>query len=133
MRSVGDYFREDHVRLDELFRKFQAEKHSDLGRARKYFEAFKFRLESHIVWEEELLFPIFEVKTKMRNPGLTAVMRTEHAQIRETLATIHAQTKNQNPHSEKNEAALLNVLGVHNQKEEESVYPIIDDAANDRA
>ena len=132
MRSVGDYFREDHASLDELFRKFQAEKYSDFDRARKYFEEFKSRLESHIVWEEELLFPLFDAKTEMRYSGLTAVMRMEHVQIRETLAAIHAQTKNQNPHSEKNEAALLNILGVHNQKEEESVYPIIDDTANAR-
>lgn len=131
-RSVGEYFCEDHVLLSELFRKFQANKYSDYDRARKRFEEFKSRLENHMVWEEELLFPFFDDKTEMQYPGLTAVMRTEHAQIHEALVAIHAQTKNQNPYSEKNEAVLLSILGVHNQREEESVYPIIDDTANER-
>ena len=127
MRSVGDYFREDHVRLDGLFRKFQAEKHSNINRAANHFEEFKSRLESHIVWEEELLFLVFEAKTGIQNLGLTVALRTEHVQIREALAAIHAQTANQNSCGEKNESVLLSVLSIHNQKEEEILYPMIDD------
>lgn len=126
-RSVGSYFREDHARLNELFRKFQAEKCSLLDRARNYFEEFKLRLESHIVWEEALLFPMFEAKTGMRGSGLAEVMREEHSRICETLATIHASILNQDLRGEKNEAVLFDLLVVHNQKEEENVYPIIDD------
>jgi len=132
MRSVGDYFREDYVGLDELFRKFQTEKHSNLNRARKCFEEFKSRLENHMVWEEELLFPFFDDKTEMQYPGLTAVMRTEHAQIREALLEVHSQTVNMNRHSEGSELSLIAILDAHNYKEESTLYPVIDDDSHDR-
>ena len=117
-RGVGEYFREDHVMLSELFRKFQANKYSDYNRARKCFEEFKSRLENHMVWEEELLFPFFDDKTEMQYPDLTAVMRTEHARIREALLEVHSQTVNMNPPSESSELSLIAILDAHNQKEE---------------
>ena len=131
IQSIAKYFREDHARLDQLFRKFQGLKRSDFGQAGIRFKEFKFGLERHIAWEEDLLFPLFEAKTGMRNAGPTMVMRMEHIQIRETLGAIQAKINNQNPRSEEDESALLNVLGAHNQKEEGILYPMIDDAAND--
>ena len=126
-RGVGEFFRKDHLVLSELFRKFQANKYSDYDRARKCFEEFKSRLENHMVWEEELLFPFFDDKTGMQYSGLTAVMRTEHARIREALLEIYSQTVNMNPHSESSELSLLAILNTHNDKEEATLYPVIDD------
>ncbi len=131
-RGGGEYFREDHVMLSELFWKFQANKYFDYDRARKCFEEFKSRLENHMVWEEEFLFPFFDDKTDMQYPGLTAVMRTEHAQIREALLEVHSQTVNRNPHSEGSELSLSAILGARNYKEESTLYPVIDDDSHDR-
>ena len=127
---MGDCFCEDHARLDELFRKFQEEKHSNLNLAKDYFEQFKFRLESHIVWEEELLFSLFEAKTGIQGPSLVAVMRTEYVQIQGTIETICAKIKNQNPLGGEDESVLLGVLSVHNLKEEDILYPMLDDTTN---
>lgn len=98
--------------------------------AKDYFEQFKFRLESHIVWEEELLFSLFEAKTGIQGPSLVAVMRTEYVQIQGTIETICAKIKNQNPLGGEDESVLLGVLSVHNLKEEDILYPMLDDTTN---
>ena len=88
-RSVQETFAADHDRLDGLFAAFQTTKRSDYLRAREFFKEFKFGLQRHIVWEENILFPEFERKTGMVNTGPTEVMRQEHRLIRDRLEAIH--------------------------------------------
>jgi len=45
------------------------------------------------VWEEELLFPMWEEKTGMIEDGPTPVMRFEHDQIKQLLDTIHQKVE----------------------------------------
>ena len=58
--------------------------------------------------------------------GATSVMRTEHRQIGQHLEVIHQKVAEQNPDSDQEEQALLNLLGSHNMKEERVLYPGID-------
>jgi predicted XRE-type DNA-binding protein len=54
--TITAFFEHDHDRLDELFETFQQLKRSDFPKAKDAFKEFKFGLQRHIVWEEDLLF-----------------------------------------------------------------------------
>ncbi|MDE2291134.1 MAG: hemerythrin domain-containing protein [Elusimicrobia bacterium] len=82
-------------------------------------------LSRHIVWEEEVLFPLFEEKTGMTG-GPTQVMRTEHRWIKDRLDAVHEKVRAADPGSDGEVEALLAVLGQHNMKEENILYPAID-------
>jgi len=130
--SITTYYEADHDRLDELFRNFQASKRPDFRKAKDFFRQFKIGLQRHITWEEEILFPLFEEKTGMKGTGPTEVMRREHKQVRDLLEAIHQKVKEQDPESGTEERALLEVLGAHNRKEEQILYPTIDRLLNDQ-
>jgi len=125
-KTITEFFEQDHDRLDELFKTFQKLKQSDFSKGKEAFKEFKFGLQRHIVWEEDLLFPLWEEKTGMSEGGPTFVMRHEHRQIRQQLEAIHGKVADQNPGSDREEQALLDLLGSHNLKEERVLYPAID-------
>ena len=124
--TISAFFEQDHDRLDALFQSFQALKRYDVAKATEAFKEFKFGLQRHIVWEEDLLFPLWEEKTGMSEGGPTFVMRNEHRQIGEQLEAIHQKVIEQNQESDHEELALLKLLGSHNLKEERVLYPSID-------
>ena len=125
-KTICEFYEQDHDRLDELFKTFQKMKRSDFAKAKEAFKAFKFGLQRHIVWEEDVLFPLWEEKTGMSEGGPTFVMRAEHRQIGQQLEAIHGKVAEQNPDSDQEEQALLDLLGSHNMKEERVLYPAID-------
>lgn len=125
-KTITSFYEQDHDRLDELFKTFQKVKRSDFAAATEAFNEFKVGLQRHIVWEEELLFPLWEKKTGRSEEGPTVVMRAEHRQIRQQLEAIHDKVVKWNPDSDQEEQVLLDVLGSHNRKEERALYPAID-------
>lgn len=129
--TIRGYFETDHDRLDGLFKTFQEEKHQNFEKAQEAFEKFKTDLERHILWEEEILFPIFEEKTGIRDVGPTVVMRMEHRMIKDVLEAILQKVQRKNSDTDAEEAALLSHLMQHNQKEENILYPQIDRLVND--
>ena len=124
--TINRFFGQDHDRLDELFRAFQRLKRWDFAKAKEAFVEFQFGLQRHIVWEEDLLFPLWEEKTGMSDGGPTFVMRTEHSRIRQQLEAIRQKVAEENPDSDQEEQALLATLGTHNMKEEQVLYPALD-------
>ena len=126
MEKIMTHFAADHDRLDALFTEFQALKRKDPAAAKEKFKEFLKGLTRHIVWEEDVLFPLFEQKTGMSDSGPTAVMRMEHRQIKVHLDAIHEKVRVANPDSDASEKALLEVLKDHNMKEEQILYPAID-------
>lgn len=125
-KTISAFYEQDHDRLDESLKTFQQLKRSDFAKAKEAFKAFKFGLQRHIVWEEDVLFPLWEEKTGMSEGGPTFVMRAEHRQIGQQLEAIHGKVADQNPDSDQEEQILLEVLGSHNMKEERVLYPAID-------
>ncbi|MGE3151270.1 MAG: hemerythrin domain-containing protein [Nitrospiraceae bacterium] len=119
-------FEKDHERLDALFLSFQEQKRTDFAKAKDAFVAFKFGLQRHIVWEEDILFPKWEENAGMAEGGPTAVMRTEHRLIGDCLEAIHQKVQEQNPDSDREEQRLLELLKSHNMKEERILYPSMD-------
>ncbi len=129
-QTITTVYQKDHDRLDELFKTFQTVKRSDFPKAKAAFKDFKIGLQRHIVWEEELLFPIWEEKTGMIEDGPTPVMRFEHDQIKQLLEAIHQKVERQNLDTDQDEQALVNLLSSHNRKEERALYPAIDNVVN---
>ncbi|MEP6959917.1 MAG: hemerythrin domain-containing protein, partial [Nitrospirota bacterium] len=125
-KTITEFFEQDHDRLDELFKTFQQSKRSDVAKAKEAFKGFKVGLQRHIVWEEDLLFALWEKKTGMSDSGPTPAMRNEHRQIGQQLEAIHQKVMDQNPDIDHEEQALLDLLGSHNRKEERALYPAID-------
>lgn len=131
MQNVTEYYAQDHDRLDSLFKDFQVNKKTDFKKAKEAFVEFRSGLQRHIVWEEQILFPLFEQKNGMpKEMGPTAVMRKEHRMIGEALEGIHQRVKMGDSNSDAYETRLLEVLGQHNLKEEKILYPAIDQSLN---
>lgn len=124
--SIARLYGDDHTRLDGLFKQFQSLMATDPDQARRCFQQFRADLERHIVWEEDLVFPVFEEKTGQRNSGPTAVMRYEHEQIRQLLALID-ETLAAGRASGEDEHRLIAIVEAHNWKEEVVLYPMIDE------
>lgn len=121
----------DHDRLDHIFHEFESKKNNDKNKAKELFHEFKVGLQKHIVWEEEILFPIFEDKTGMKDSGPTAVMRMEHRKIKDCLEKIHHNLIQRNIKDNLPEKELITILTEHNNKEESILYPWIDDSVSE--
>lgn len=120
----------DHDRLDQLLETYRQLKRVDFARAKQAFREFKFGLQRHIISEETILFPLFEDKSGLRDRGPTVVMRAEHREIGRRLEALHDKVRRQDVDSEREEEELLQALSVHNQKEENVLYPAIDRLAS---
>ncbi len=129
-RTISTMFDEDHDRLDELFKSFHMLKRTDFAKATRAFSDFKIGLQRHMVWEEDVLFPLWEKKTGMTEGGPTFVMRQEHREIGESLDAIDCKVKAQNPESDQEEQAFVDLLERHNMTEEQVLYPAIDRATS---
>lgn len=130
--KISVTFEQDHGRLDALFTTFQEQKRQDVAKAKEAFAAFKFGLQRHIVWEEDVLFPKWEENSGMAEGGPTQVMRTEHRIIGDCLEAIHRKVQAQDPESDRDEQLLLDILKSHNMKEERILYPSIDQVISDQ-
>jgi iron-sulfur cluster repair protein YtfE (RIC family) len=131
-RDVQSFFGHDHEQLDGFLESYRRTKRIDFAKAKRAFQEFKFGLQRHIIWEETVLFPLFEDKTGMREFGPTAVMRGEHREIGRRLEALHAKVLQHDVDSDQEELRLLEVLFAHNQKEENVLYPAIDRLSTDQ-
>ena len=133
MATILEFMSVDHDRLDNKIRMYNTEKLLDIERAESIFLLFKNELERHIIWEEDILFPVFERKTGIKDGGPTSVMRMEHIQIKDHLQEIQRKL-----HAKKvqdlceEQVALFKLLESHNQKEENILYPGIDDLTSEQ-
>jgi uncharacterized protein (DUF2249 family)/hemerythrin-like domain-containing protein len=129
MRAVFEALAWDHDRLDALEdAAFQSRAKGDHEAARELYAVFAAGLRRHIGFEEELLFPAFEQGTGMPpTVGPTAVMRSEHREIRDLLDRIEAGIADQAAPVEELRRRFHAVLADHNLKEEQILYPATDD------
>lgn len=94
----------------------------------KAFEDFTGCMETHLGMEEEVLFPAFENATGMTQ-GPTMVMRMEHEQMRDLFGQLREALDNKNSDDFLGLAeTLLILMQQHNAKEEQMLYPMMDDA-----
>jgi iron-sulfur cluster repair protein YtfE (RIC family) len=120
---------QDHREVDSIFERAdaaaKAEDHAALAR-----EAGEFlrRIAVHIEIEERLLFPIFEERTGMIEAGPSVTMREEHRQMEARFAEMRGAIDARDAGGYRRAAAsMMDILLQHNQKEEQMMYPMIDD------
>jgi len=132
-RTITDYLQTDHRRLDAIFERFSlAVKDGRWEDASLDFREFSLGLKRHIGVEEEILFPVFEEKTGMKDSGPTFVMRLEHQDIKALLdSTLDGADAKNSAVVAKGMSALINTLGDHNMKEEQILYPETDQFMSD--
>ncbi|MBK5257623.1 MAG: hemerythrin domain-containing protein [Vicinamibacteria bacterium] len=130
LRTVTDALSWDHDRLDALeSAAFEARARGDFAEAASLYAVFAFGLRRHIRFEEDLLFPAFENKAGFSSTmGPTAVMRDEHLEILQCLERIEAAIGDGASAVDSLRHGLHLVLGNHNLKEENIVYPGTDEA-----
>jgi regulator of cell morphogenesis and NO signaling len=128
LRGVNEALSWDHDRLDALeAAAFQKRASGDLQLAYELYAEFAAGLKRHIGFEEQLLFPAFEEKTGMPpTAGPTAVMRAEHREIEALLGQIEAGIADATAPVESLRRSFHAVLGDHNLKEEQILYPTTD-------
>ncbi len=125
MGSIFKFMSEDHDRLDSILENY-GKSRNNADEAGRLFSEFEAGLQRHIVWEEEILFPLFEDKMDIHNEGPTEVMRVEHRQIKDVLVKMHDAVSKGDTNTWQLEADLRSVLKPHNDKEENILYPFID-------
>lgn len=129
--KVFKFMADDHDRLDNLYKSFQKNRGKDWAEATEIFHQFKTGLQRHIIWEEDILFSLFENKTGATTGGPTEMMRDEHKQIKAILEKIHEGVIKERV-NKKLDNDLFDVLEPHNRKEEEILYPWIDQIASEK-
>ncbi len=117
----------DHRYCDELFAAAeQAVEGEQWQQAAEAHQRFVDSMEQHFQAEEELLFPAFEEASGM-SEGPTSVMRHEHQQMRALFTQMGGALAEQS--SEEYLGAsetLLILMQQHNAKEEQILYPMLD-------
>lgn len=127
MESISQFLTDDHHRCDALYAQAEAAvgaAHWDA--AGDGFARFRTALLRHFKMEEETLFPAFEAASGLVF-GPTAVMRLEHAQMRELLNGMARAVDDRDREAYLGIAeTLLVLMQQHNFKEERVLYPMTD-------
>ncbi len=127
MKTITEVMEKDHLRCDDLFVKAEeAAGKDDRGQAAANFADFHEAIKRHFRIEEEILFPGFE-KLSNSTTGPTAMMRSEHAQMNDLLARMSLALESDDLDEYLGDAdTLLIIMQQHNAKEEQILYPMID-------
>lgn len=122
--DIAEFFENDHHEIDVLLEKVDF---TDVPAAAAGLAEFDRRLERHIVWEEDVLFPAAARAMPALAQGPIAVMRVEHRTIRDLKsAAREALARGDGPSAKARVEEMLAVLGPHNRKEEQILYPMCD-------
>lgn len=132
MTSIQEFMTQDHRHCDDSYAATEEQVAAgQWGNAAGCWQAFRNALDIHLRREEEVLFPAFEAKTGM-SQGPTAVMRTEHEQMRSIVAQMDAALVERDAESFLGLAETLMILTQqHNMKEEQVLYPMSDEVLGD--
>ena len=118
-----------HKACDEMFSDAEAAfAKAEWDKGSVLWGLFSTELEKHFSREEDLLFPRFEAATGMMG-GPTQMMRMEHEQMRALLQDLDAaiNNKDQDEFLALSETLMM-TMQQHNLKEEQILYPMIDQA-----
>ncbi len=126
MKTIAEFMTADHKACDHKFADAEvAALDGNWSEAGIAFNAFNDNMLRHFVTEEDLLFPALISAGGPSGP--VQMMRMEHDQIRELLSQMTAavSAKNTQHYSGLSETILM-VMQQHNHKEENILYPIMD-------
>ena len=127
MQTLSAYQSHDHARCDALLR----QAHLAVGAgcwddARRAMRAFQHTLERHMLIEEQIIFPAFDLALgHAESPTLG--MCAEHLRIRAAAGRLaDAVAAGNSDAFVKHAETLLLTLHMHSEKEDGVLYPMID-------
>lgn len=125
--NISEYLEHDHQRIAAFLDQYIATRRGDFEKATGYFRLFKEGLQRHMIWEEEILFPLYERKMGLPGGGgPMRIVRMEHKMLEMYLEEINDQIKLRNPHADEAVQKLAETLAEHNEREERMLYPAFD-------
>ena len=130
MGILKDYMTTDHKECDKSFANMENIVHEEnWSEAKKVFESFASDLNYHFDMEENVLFPAFELRSASAHCNPTPVMIMEHAQMRKLVDEMRKEldAKNKEQFFGLSETLMM-TMQQHNMKEEQMMYPMIDEA-----
>ena len=129
MSGITSVMQDHHKLCDEDFAVAEEAAHKgDWAACATTYGKFRNELLAHFGVEEDVLFPAFEERTGMTG-GPTQVMRSEHAQMRDLVRQMDGALEQKSADGFGGAAeTLLVMMQQHNMKEENILYPMIDQA-----
>ncbi len=134
MGTINDYMSRHHKDCDGVFaRAEQMAGESDWAGLQREGGLFLREMERHIGMEEDVLFPAFVDRTGMAD-GPVETMRMEHEQMRGMFEQMRAaiEAKDAEQYLGVGETLLV-LLQQHNMKEENILYPMLDESLGEEA
>ncbi len=127
--SLTEFFTADHRRCDALWTEVEsAAGGGDAEDTVAAWTRFDEAMRAHLDMEEQVLFPAFDERSGMSGAGPTMVMRAEHDQMREVLRVMgNAALAGDYEELLDQGDTLLMLIGQHNVKEENMLYPMAAD------
>ncbi|MCK5662120.1 MAG: hemerythrin domain-containing protein [Thiotrichaceae bacterium] len=125
--TINAFMANHHKECDAQFARAEdAVANGDWQQGIVLWNEFAAELEKHFSLEETILFPEFEAATGMTG-GPTQMMRMEHEQMRALVAEINkaAASKEKDQFLALTETLMV-TMQQHNMKEEQMLYPMID-------
>jgi len=127
MAAITEVMQQGHRDCDELFATAEsAVDKGDWSTAETSWSTFVSELEEHItIKEERLLFPALEESGGPTGP--IQVMRAEHEQMRNLIVQINDALKEQDSSKFLGlSETFMMLMQQHNMKEEQILYPMLD-------
>ncbi len=134
MTTINVFMAAHHKECDNLFAAAEASiAAGDWDNGKIQWQEFAAELETHFAREESILFPQFEAATGSMG-GPTQMMRMEHEQMRSLVNEINkaADSKDKDQFLGLSETLMI-TMQQHNMKEEQMLYPMIDQSLPDTA
>ena len=129
MSVIAQYMTQDHRACDESFANMENAVNDDKwDEASKLFNSFASDLLYHFDMEEEVMFPAFEARSASAHCNPTPVMLMEHEQMKKLIQDMRADIDSKNKeHFFGLSETLMMTMQQHNMKEEQMMYPMVDD------
>lgn len=127
---ITQCFSVDHEKIDFLFRMYRKYKQHNRYQAALLFEKFSEQLQQHIAWEEDLLFPAYEISAQSKHHDNILLLYQEHQQIINKVESIR-QHLIAHTDCEALEQELSELMLLHNEKEEHVLYEQCDRAIDE--
>jgi hemerythrin-like domain-containing protein len=122
--SIRGFFEQEHTEIDALIAKVDC---GLPGEALPRFQEFDRRLERHMGWEENLLFPAAVKSSSELENGTIAALKLEHQHVRASKAEAMARLLECDTIGARLAIEeMLTILRSHHQIEEHLLYTVLD-------
>ena len=135
MIVLSEYMKADHRACDAKFANMEnAVADENWKEAKILFDKFGGDLVHHFDMEEEVMFPGFESRSANAHCNPTPVMIMEHTQMRQLVKdmAVALESKNKDNFFGLSETLMM-TMQQHNMKEEQMMYPMIDEVMGEES